>query len=119
MKNLFLVAAFMLIADLATAQILSVEPHTSSSLRIKKEDGSVKDISITNREFLGYSSGVIAMQVNSNTIQMFDANGIRVGSINYMQPGWYFHSAMGNEVRIKTPTSIRRYSSSGQYLGTL
>ena len=119
MKNFFLLlAAILLTAVTASAQISVVEQQ-GSTLRIKKQDGSTKSIGIAHWEFLGYSSSIIAVKPSRDTIKMYDSNGTQTGQINYIRDDWYFQGVFGNEVRLKTNTSIRRYSANGQYIGTL
>lgn len=119
MKNLFLLVAVIFLTVFTGSAQISVVEQQGSTLKIKKLDGSNSYVGIAHWEFLGYSSSVIAVKSSRDTIKMYDSNGNSTGQINYIRDDWYFQGVFGNEVRLKTNTSIRRYSASGQYIGEL
>jgi hypothetical protein len=124
MKNLFLVAAFGFIANLATAQINYVEDR-STIVYIYDSGNKITGrvpMQSSYETYLGSSAGFLCILSKSGggqgTIYIYDYRGKITGRIS-LNGGDTFANISGSTIGLKSGSSsyIKRYDSTGRYLG--
>ena len=125
MKNLFLLAAFMFISDLASAQISYVEDKSTIVYIYgpgNKKTGQVS-MQASYQSFLGSSSSFLCVMDRSGGgtwIHIYDYQGNRTGLIS-LNNGDTFSSISGSNIILKRGgSSLKvRYDRYGKYVGTV
>jgi hypothetical protein len=104
MKNLFLVAAFMFIANLATAQISYAEQSGSRVLITQVNKKTYSYSLINGQQLLGYGSNVVCVShgARGEDILMIDPTGKPGRTIDLIN-GDKFLSCSGSEVITVSP----------------
>jgi hypothetical protein len=116
MKNLFLVAAFMFIANLATAQISYAEQSGSRVLITQTNRNTYSYSLINGQQLLGYGSSIVCVSTGSGgeDILMIDPNGKPGRKIDLIN-GDKFLSCSGSEVIVISTTGRKKaFNTAGQ-----